>query len=176
MGSPMVRPLQLVPDDPPRLLKRLEYLLSDTLFVETPKEPLTDPVLFWDRGGDELLLQTVVATGSPEAPTLKDESIVAVYDRRAHRCRYPQGRILRNHLPEPFDPGRVHGRFSSGRARQPMLTPCGSRLRPGSSVAPRHRPSRPHASDVFRSKGYGFNAFRKMSLPSTSSPIFCLSF
>ena len=143
MGSPMVRPLQLVPDDPPRLLKRLEHLLPATLFVETPKEPLTDPVLFWDKGGDELLLQTVVATGSPEAPTLKDESMVAVYDRRAHRCRCPQAGYCAITSPEPFDLGRVHGRSSSARARLPMLTPRGSRLRPGSSAALRHPPKPP---------------------------------
>ena len=36
-----------------------------------------DLVLFGRVRSDELLLQAVVATGVPEAPTLKDESIIA---------------------------------------------------------------------------------------------------
>ena len=72
MRAFVVVPLDPVPNDPPRLLKRLERLLPDTLFFETTKEPLNDPVLLRRVGRDELLLQSIVVAGLPEPPTLKD--------------------------------------------------------------------------------------------------------
>ena len=49
----LVVPVDPVPNDPPRLLKRLERMLPDTLVFQTPKEPLNLPILLaqerWDR-------------------------------------------------------------------------------------------------------------------------------
>ncbi len=56
MGSSFVVPVDLVSNDPPRLVKRLERMLPDTLFFETSKEPFDDPVLFRRIGCNELLL------------------------------------------------------------------------------------------------------------------------
>jgi hypothetical protein len=77
MGPLMVVPLQPVPNDPARFLKRLKRVLPDTLLLETPKESLNDSILLRRVGRDELLLQSVVATGLPKPTTLKDQAIVA---------------------------------------------------------------------------------------------------
>lgn len=49
-------PLHPVPDDSPRLLRRLERVLPDALFFETGKGPFDDPVLIRRVRRDELLL------------------------------------------------------------------------------------------------------------------------
>ena len=41
----VVVPLDPVPNDPPRLLKGLEGVLSDTLLFQTPKEPFDHSIL-----------------------------------------------------------------------------------------------------------------------------------
>lgn len=56
MGSSFVVPVDPVSNGPPRLVKRLERMLPDTLFFETSKEPFDDPVLFRRIGCNELLL------------------------------------------------------------------------------------------------------------------------
>jgi hypothetical protein len=58
-------------------------MLPDTLFFETPKKPLNDPVLFRRIGRNELLLQTVVSTRLAKSATLKDQAIVATQHRGA---------------------------------------------------------------------------------------------
>src|SRR5690348_16772309 len=88
----------------------------------------------------------------------------------------PEGRML---LKQPLQLGEPAGiRPSRWHPRnRPALQRCPGDLQHVTPVAfgdTRH--GRPHPSDVFRSKGYGFNASRKISLSSTSSPIFCLSF
>ena len=57
----MVAPVHPVPNDPLRLFKRLERMLSDTLFFETPKEPFNDPVLLRRLERDIFLLEAVIA-------------------------------------------------------------------------------------------------------------------
>ena len=76
MRPPLVVPGHPVPNDPARLLKRLELILPDTLFFETPKEPFDAAVLLRRVGRDELLLQPTVPTGLPEAPTLKGQAVI----------------------------------------------------------------------------------------------------
>ena len=56
----------------------------------------------------------------------------------------------------------------AGRCRQARLMPSTWQLR-RSETSGR---TRSHTSDVFRSKGYGFKASRRISLSSTRSPIF----
>jgi hypothetical protein len=73
----VVIPLHPVANDPPRLLERLKDMLPDTLFFETPKEPLNDPVLLWRVGRDEFLLEPIVSARLAEPPTLEDQPIVA---------------------------------------------------------------------------------------------------
>jgi hypothetical protein len=87
---PLVVPLDPVPNGPARLLKRLEGVLPDTLFFETPKESFNDAVLFRGVGRDELLLQPVIPTGLPEPPTLEDQTVVAAEDGA------PIGRSVQN--------------------------------------------------------------------------------
>jgi hypothetical protein len=45
MGPFFVVPVDPVPNNPPRLLTRLERVLPDTFFFETAKEPLDHAVL-----------------------------------------------------------------------------------------------------------------------------------
>ena len=85
MRSSLVVPVEPVPNDPPRLLKRLERVLPDALLLQTPKEPFNDPVLFRRIGRNEFLVQAIVATGLPKPPTLKDQPIVAPQHRRPSR-------------------------------------------------------------------------------------------
>ena len=98
MGPFLVIPVDPVPNDPPRLLKGLERVLPDALLFQTPKKPFDHPVLLWRVGRDELLLETIVATGLPESLTLKDQVVVAPEDRRPHG---PQ-------RPKPRKTGRFH--------------------------------------------------------------------
>ena len=56
MGSSFVVPVDPVSNGPPRLVKRLERMLPDTLFFETPKKAFDHPILFRGIGCDELLL------------------------------------------------------------------------------------------------------------------------
>jgi hypothetical protein len=74
----MIIPLDPPPNPLARLFNRLERLLPDTLFHETPKESLNDAVLFWRVGRDELLWQPIVMTRLPELTTLKNQAIVAM--------------------------------------------------------------------------------------------------
>jgi hypothetical protein len=46
MRPPVVIPLDPVANGTPRLLKRLERVLPDTLFFETAKETFDDAILF----------------------------------------------------------------------------------------------------------------------------------
>ena len=92
MRALFVVPVHPVPNDPPRLLKRLERVLPDTFFFETPKEPFDDPVLFRRVRCDELLLQPIVPTGLPEPATLEDQAIVAAENRRPDGTERPEPR------------------------------------------------------------------------------------
>lgn len=73
-----------LPNDPPRLFESLKHVLPDTLFFETPKEPLDDPILRRRIGGDELLLESIIPTGLPKSPTLEVQPIVTAQNRCAH--------------------------------------------------------------------------------------------
>ena len=87
-----------------------------------------------------------------------------------------EGRMLLNQLLESLDPGRVQdcpAPSNPPHTVQPR-TPHGQN--PATPPFRDTRQCRSHASDVFRSKGYGFNASRKISLSRTRSPIFCFSF
>jgi len=77
MGSFLVIPVDPVPNDPPRLLKRLERVLPDTLVFQTPKEPLNHPILFGRIRRDELLLQPIVSTGLAKPATLENQPVIA---------------------------------------------------------------------------------------------------
>jgi hypothetical protein len=66
MWTLVVAPLNLVTNDQLRLIKCLERVLPDTLFLEISKEPFNDPVLMRCVGCNELLLQPIVTTGLPE--------------------------------------------------------------------------------------------------------------
>ena len=85
-------------------------------------------------------------------------------------------RMLLDQLPQPLRPRRICHRTSRVARFRPMQA---------GSAAPKHLATPPlrdtrrrasHASDVFRSKGEGFNASRKISLSRTRSPIFWFSF
>ena len=101
MRAFLVVPLEPLPNDPSRLLKCLERMLPHTFLLETPKEPLDDPVLFGRIGRDELLLELIVATGLTEPTTLKDEAIVAAEDWRPHRTQRPEALQTRR-FDRPF--------------------------------------------------------------------------
>ena len=77
MGSFLVVPVDPVPNDPPRLLKRLARVLPDTLVFQTSKAPLTHPILFGRIGRDKLLLQPIVSTGLPKSATLENQPVIA---------------------------------------------------------------------------------------------------
>lgn len=98
----MVVPLDLVPDDAPRVLECLEGVLPDTLFFETPKESLDHAILLGCLGRDEFLLQPVVSTGLAKPPTLKSQAVVATQDWGAHGSE----------RAEPRETGRLNGSFS----------------------------------------------------------------
>ena len=68
-----------------RASSSLKYMLPDTFFFETAKEPLDQDVLFRRIGRDEFLPYLIVPPGLPKAPALKDQSIIAAEDRLAHR-------------------------------------------------------------------------------------------
>ena len=77
MGPAFVVPVHPVPNDPPRLLKRLERVLPDALFFQTPKEPLNQPILFRRIGRNELLLQPIVSTSLAKPMTLENQPVIA---------------------------------------------------------------------------------------------------
>ena len=77
MGPFLVIPVDPVPNDPPRLLKRLERVLPDTLVFQTPKEPLNHPILLGRIRRDELLLQPIVSTGLAKPATLENQPVIA---------------------------------------------------------------------------------------------------
>jgi hypothetical protein len=66
MWTLVVAPLNLVTNDQLRLIKCLERVLPDTLFLEISKEPFNDPILLRCVGCNELLLQPIVTTGLPK--------------------------------------------------------------------------------------------------------------
>ena len=101
MGPPVVVPLHPVSNAPSRLLKRLERVLPDALFLETPKESFNDAVLFRRVGRDELLLQAIVPTGLAKAPTLEDQAVVATQHRGSHRTERPEA-LETGRLDSPF--------------------------------------------------------------------------
>ncbi len=77
MGPFLVVPVDPVPNDPPRLLKRLEPVLPDTLVFQASKEPLNQPILLGRIGRDELLLQPIVSTGRAKPATLENQPVIA---------------------------------------------------------------------------------------------------
>ena len=77
MGPFLVVPMHPVSNDPPRLLKRLEPVLPDTLVFQTSKEPLNQPILLGRIGRDELLLQPIVSTGLAKSATLENQPVIA---------------------------------------------------------------------------------------------------
>jgi hypothetical protein len=101
MRALVVVPLDPVPNDLPRLLKRLERVLPDTLLFQTPKEPFDQPILLRRIGRNELLLQPIVSTGLPKLTTLEDQPIVAAENRRSNRAQ----------RPEPLETGRFDSAF-----------------------------------------------------------------
>jgi hypothetical protein len=90
--SALVVPLNLVPNERPRLLKYLEDVLPNTLLLETSKEPLNDPVLFRRIRRDEFLLEPIMSTRSAKTPTLEKETVVTPKDRRLYRSQRPEPR------------------------------------------------------------------------------------
>lgn len=66
-----------VSDDPAPLVKRLECVLPDTLFFEASTASFDHPILFQRVRRDELLLQSIVATGLPNLTALEDQSVAA---------------------------------------------------------------------------------------------------
>src|SRR5215831_7269298 len=98
----VVVPVDPRPQLPPGVLVADEVVLPDALFLEAAEEALDDPVLLRRVGGDELLGQSVVATGRPEPPTLIDESVVGAEHwcrpRRAQRAEPFEARFLERPL------------------------------------------------------------------------------
>src|SRR5688500_5232419 len=92
MRSAFVVPSQPGSDPLPRFLKRLELMLPDALFFETPKESFDDAILLRRVRRDELLLQPIVPIGLPEPTTLKDQAVVTAQDRRP--CRPQRAEAL----------------------------------------------------------------------------------
>jgi hypothetical protein len=88
--SALVVPLNLVPNERPRLLEYLEDVLPDTLLLETSKEPLNDPVLFRRIRRDEFLLEPIISIRSAKTPTLGNETVVTPKDRRLYRSQRPE--------------------------------------------------------------------------------------
>jgi len=74
MGATRVVPVEPGADDLPGLREALKLMLPDTLFFETAKEALDDPVLLGSVGRDEFLLQPIIAARAAEAPALKDQA------------------------------------------------------------------------------------------------------
>src|SRR5512146_1145225 len=96
----LVVPLEPVANDPPRLLKCLERVLPDTLFFQTPKEPLDDPILLRRVRCNELLLQPIIPARLPKASTLEDQAVVAAEDRSPHGAQRAKPRETRRfHRP-----------------------------------------------------------------------------
>lgn len=62
-----------------------ELVLPDALLLHAAEESLHDPILLRGVGRDELLPQSIVATGRAEAPALEDQAVVAAHDRRLTR-------------------------------------------------------------------------------------------
>jgi hypothetical protein len=60
----------------PRLSEAGKVVLPGALFLEAAEEALHDSVLLRSVRSDELLNETVVFAGGPEALALEDESIV----------------------------------------------------------------------------------------------------
>jgi len=88
MGPFLVIPGDPVPNDPPRLLKRLERVLPNTLVFQTSKEPLNQPILLGRIGRDEFLLQPIVSTGLAKPATRENEAGIAAEHRHVRR---PEG-------------------------------------------------------------------------------------
>src|SRR5438105_12295680 len=86
----------------------------------------------------------------------------------------PKGRMLLNQFPQAVYPRRIPHR-PRARRRTAMQSRTGDAQDPTAPTLRNIRQGGPHPSEVFRSKGYGFKASRKISLSSTSSPIVCLS-
>ena len=72
------------------LRKAGKPVLPHALLLEAAEEPLDDPILLRRVGRDELLMQSVVATGCPKPPTLEDKPVITPDDRSA--LRLGQGR------------------------------------------------------------------------------------
>lgn len=77
----MIVPLRPIQNDPARLFKRLELMLPDAFFVETPKEPLNDPILLLRKRCEELLLQSIVTGSVATLTALEDQPVVAAEDK-----------------------------------------------------------------------------------------------
>ncbi len=101
MWALLVVPLAPIPNNPTRLLKCLERVLPDTLLFQAPKQSFDHLVLLQRVGRDELLLQSIVATGLPEPPTLEDQAIVTTEN----------GCPDRTERPEPLETGDFHHPF-----------------------------------------------------------------
>jgi hypothetical protein len=95
-------------DHLPGLMKPTESVLPDALLLETIEEAFDHPVLLRGVGSDELLRKAVVAKGRPEAPTSKEQTVVA-----SHR-----GRLME--LPETEEK----------TSRETNSRPCWEQTRP----------------------------------------------
>jgi hypothetical protein len=81
MRTPVIVPLDPLPDRRFCLCEAMKAMLPDTLLFQAPEESLDDPVLLGGIGGDELLPQPVVPTSRPEPPALEDQPVVAPHHR-----------------------------------------------------------------------------------------------
>src|SRR5688572_231091 len=90
MRALFVVPPHPIPNDPPRLLKRLERVLPDTLFFQTPKKPFDHSVLLRRIRRDELLPQAIVVAGLSEPSTLEDQAVVASQHGGPDRTERPE--------------------------------------------------------------------------------------
>jgi hypothetical protein len=76
MGPELVVPMNPVGGRGPRLSEAGKVVLPGALFPETAEEALHDSVLLRSVRSDELLGETVVFAGDPEALALEDESLL----------------------------------------------------------------------------------------------------
>ena len=77
MGPFLVVPVDPVPNDPPRLLKRLERVLPDAFVFQTPKESLNHSILLGRIRRDALLLQPIVSARLATSATLENQPVLA---------------------------------------------------------------------------------------------------
>jgi|SRR5215472_84536 len=93
MGPELVVPMNPVGHCGPRLSEARKVVLPGALILEAAEKALNDSVLLRSVGSDELLRETVVFAGRPEALTL-GASNAAPHLRATERRRDPCGLII----------------------------------------------------------------------------------